>query len=247
MALNELQLHGDFETLDRRIDELLASKQVTDLYRAVLSRLASEHDRSGKGCVKLFFSTLWASRRGLLQQELEEIFMQHGLLEEVNTLMAATEDLIFSSGGVLAFVNDKLGVAVQEFFLPEQQEQKFAHETLANFFASRVAAGTCQGPRDAQELAWQLEQCQLTERLRELIAGVDVFMQLSATDDSRTDLMRWWRTLSRQADIKEAFKAMLDAHVLDVTTRLGAESISSKTFLQAAYFLEKDSKRYSYK
>jgi hypothetical protein len=60
VLLDELRVHGEHETLDRRIDECLAARTPVDLYMQVLARYTRDYERDRPGLVRDAFTLLAA-------------------------------------------------------------------------------------------------------------------------------------------------------------------------------------------
>lgn len=164
--LNELRLFGNHEELDQRIGWYLDATDPLELYEKVLQRWELDCEERGptsKGIVGKSLSRLWASRMGLSEIELLESMGTQGtpMPRAVwSPLLIAAGDAIVNRRGLLTFAHDFLRKAVRKAYLPTTEEQENCHRELAEYYSTQAL-----GPRQLDELPWQLQECGELRRL----------------------------------------------------------------------------------
>jgi hypothetical protein len=73
--MDDICAFGDFDRLDDRIASNLRAISPRDLYVVVIQRLVDDYDSESAGVVESFMISLWASRRGLTEQEVCKMFI----------------------------------------------------------------------------------------------------------------------------------------------------------------------------
>jgi len=183
VLLEELRLCGRFETLGQQLEHYLGAESIDDLYERVLARLESD----GHGtAVQKALTALWASRAGLTESELLVIT---GLPPAAWAPIAiGLQEALVESNGRLVFSHDYLRFAVQDRYLPTEEERRQAHSDLADWFEGREG----WDERTSEELPWQLQQARRLEDLRDLLLSVPRLAQLVADRDS-SEVLSYWR------------------------------------------------------
>ena len=190
VLLEELRQCGRHDTLKQQLEFYLSSKTVDDLYERVLERL--ETDGSGEA-VKKVMAALWASRAGLTEPELLAI-------SDLKPLQWAPIDLALEkafgrNGNRLVFDHDYLRIAVQDRYLPTEEQQRQAHSAVADWFG----APSEWDERKAEEWPWQLQEGGRTHDLRELLLSVSDLYELARKRDDR-EVINYWRIAKGEGD-----------------------------------------------
>jgi tetratricopeptide (TPR) repeat protein len=152
--LEELRVLGRPEQVAARAGYYLAAAALDGLYERVFARLEEDYDRDRPRLVRDTLTLLWAARHGLSESELLELLGPAGtpLPSAVwSPLYLAIKESVVNRSGLLAFFHQEMRAAVGRRYLPGPQEQRAAHQRLADYFAARP-----QSPRTVQELPWQL-------------------------------------------------------------------------------------------
>jgi len=208
VLLEDINMWGQFEALDKRIDNDLKATDTSQLYEIVLERLEKDYDRDNRQIVKNFMSFLWTSRRGLfLDAELGRLLEEEGV--DFNTFQAlylGVEDLLLSSGGLIIFANRDIRKAVEQRYLQTQESKNKFHSRLAVFFKKHI-----EGARDrkVEELPFQLYSCQDWEQLKNTVMDLSMFYKLY-TSHSKFDLLKYWRGLETVFDPVECYLKALE-------------------------------------
>ncbi len=170
ILLEELRLYGDHFTLGKKIAEYLSAKTVVALYRRILQRYEQDYERDHPGLVREATSLLWGARRGLSEAELLDML---GTLGEPlprahwSPLFLAADQALVNRSGLIGFSHDYLRQAVEELYLVDEDTRGAAHLRIADYFEGREL-----GPRQIDELPWQLGQAGEWQRLHDLLADL---------------------------------------------------------------------------
>jgi tetratricopeptide (TPR) repeat protein len=158
VLLEELRQCGRYETIAEQLQFYLNSEIVDDLYERVLERL--ENDTNGDA-VKKVMTALWASRAGLSETELLAITQLAPL--QWAPIDLALEQAFGRNSNRMVFDHDYLRKAVEDRYLPTEEQRGQAHSDLADWFDAKDG----WDERDSEELPWQLQEADRLEDLRE--------------------------------------------------------------------------------
>jgi hypothetical protein len=162
VLLEELRQCSQFDTLQNQLAYYLTAATATDLYERVLERL--ENDGSGEA-VRQVMTALWTSRAGLTEPELLAITDFKPL--QWAPIDLALEKAFGRNGNRLVFDHDYLRIAVQDRYLPADEQRRQAHSDLADWYQERDG----WDERDSEELPWQLQQAGRLEDLHDDESG----------------------------------------------------------------------------
>ncbi|MEB3276068.1 MAG: tetratricopeptide repeat protein, partial [Cyanobacteriota bacterium] len=195
VLLEELRQCGRFETLEAQIADYIRPKAdgtlaVNDLYARVLARLESD---CGAEPVQKALTALWASRAGLSEQELQAITGLAPL--QWAPIDLALDKAFGRNGNRLVFDHDSLRIAVQDRYLPSEEQQRQVHSALADWYQKREG----WDERKAEELPWQLQEGGRTNDLRTLLLRVSDLYELARQLDDR-EVINDWRTAKADGD-----------------------------------------------
>ncbi len=182
VLLEELRQCGRFETLHSQLAFYMSATTVADLYTRVLERL--ENDGSGEA-VRRVMTALWASRAGLTEQELLAI-------TDLSPLQWAPVDLALEkafgrNGNRLVFDHDYLRIAIQERYLPTEDQQRQAHRLQAAWYQDREG----WDERDSEEMPWQLQQAGRLDDLRDWLLMPAILANMQWDRGSREVISFW--------------------------------------------------------
>jgi tetratricopeptide (TPR) repeat protein len=229
--LNELRQFGSHDDLEERIDWYLQATTPVELYQKVIQRWEEDYGRrdqaSGdapsdgllsrilrifrakpkpaeRSVVRESLSQLWAARRGLSEAELLDSLGVAGkpLPRAVwSPLYLAAGDALVNRSGLLNFAHDFLREAVRVAYLPTEPHKQAAHRTLATYFETQR-----EGPRQLDELPWQLDQAGEWEHLKELLTNEKFFDAAWSMDSF--ELKTHWARLEANSDysLPEAYR-----------------------------------------
>ncbi len=194
--LQEIQRFDASPELNERIDYFLDAGDLDDLFQRILQRLESEHDR---GLVGDVLSLIWASRRGLSEQELAGLVASAG--EALPKLLQALEHHLMLRSGLLTFFHDQMRGAVERrYVLGARQSACAVHRRLARYFAMLPAEA-----RRADEEPWQLHKAMEWGLLCDCLADISLFMVLS--EESTSDcLLAYWLAIGDRFDPAQVYR-----------------------------------------
>jgi tetratricopeptide (TPR) repeat protein len=182
--LEELRLWGVHETLDQCIDGYLSAETLNDLYERILARFEKDYESDRPELVRDAMSLLWAARRGLSETELLELLGEDETTPlpraHWSPLHLAAELSLTTRSGLVGFFHDHMRQAVERRYLPTEDARCKAHLRVADYFARREL-----GPRQIDELPWQLRKADEWKRLGNLLTDT-VFL-----DSARRRLGHW--------------------------------------------------------
>jgi hypothetical protein len=186
VLLEELRQCGRYETLADQLDGYLSAQTVDDLYERILERL--EVDTSSESVHKVM-TALWASRAGLGEEEL--LSMADLAPLEWAPIDLALEEALARNGNRLVFDHNYLRKAVEDRYLPTEEEKRQAHSSLAKWIRS-------DKHRKQQSLQEYMHQLVLSEQLstaREIFADTRLIPALLEAIPDHV-LCTTWQTIS---------------------------------------------------
>ena len=146
--LDELRVFGIYEKLDEKIDYYLTAKTIDDLYELMLERLENDYELDCEGLVRKVMTLIWASRRGLSENEIKELLssrdnpLPHAYW---SPLYLALEESLVSRSGLLTFFHDYLRKAVQDRYLSKAVGDKYIRDTESEHAAHWLSQRTYWG------------------------------------------------------------------------------------------------------
>ncbi len=208
-VLDELNVYKEDRHLERAIDHYLSSESIPELFERVIKRLEQDYEREWPGLVEDALVCIWASRRGLAEEEITSL-----LGAEVTPLpksqwvifCKSIEYLLVSRSGLLAFFHDYMRQAVQDRYLQDDEKQKAARLLLADYFGGQEL-----NPRKVDELPWQLSEAEEWKRLYDLLANLEFLKQ--AWEMDQFEVKAYWAKIEDTSDLilKGAYQDVLDA------------------------------------
>lgn len=190
--LEELRVFGVHEKLADRLLALLTppsgkargeEPMVDDIFEHVLSRIEEDF---GRKSVQAAMEAIWASRSGLLQDELLGIAKLAP--SQWAAIQNALDESIYESGGKINFGHDHLRKAVEDRYRISGKRKLNLHHRLAGWFSKREV-----DVRVAEELPWQWMQAANGRELRASLLDSRLFKQLVSKD--KYELLQYWLSL----------------------------------------------------
>jgi len=242
--LEEMRIFGSHEQLDERLAYYLEAGSVVDLYQRILARWEADYD-GGIELVRNAMSLLWSSRRGLSESELLDLLGANELpLPRAiwSPFYLAADQTLVNHSGLLTYFHEYLRQAVEERYLPGQEERRAVHQRVADYFAVpreivRLQVETFQNEKYIQQLApqysvrqtgevlWQLAAAGSYRRLSQFLC--DGIFLYGAWNIDKLDVKHYWAELERNGlQMTDGYRRMLDdpEHtdlvVVDVVTQL---------------------------
>ena len=197
-VLEELRVFGVHEKLEGRLLALLSpppgktrgeEPTVDDVFEHVLSRIEKD---LGRKSVQSAMEAIWASRSGLLQDEL--LGISKLAPSRWAAIQNALDESISESGGKINFGHDHLRRAVEDRYGLKGKSKLAIHRRLAKWFdyaACEVGVDT----RIAEELPWQLDKGERKQDLTVALTDRALFEMLYI--NHRYELVRYWLKIKR--------------------------------------------------
>ena len=201
-VLEELRVFGVHEELDQRLETLLSpppskgegeAPTVDDVFEHVLARIEAD---LGEKVVQAAAEAIWASRGGLLREELLAVAQLTPAAWA--SLQNALDEGLYESRGRISFGHDYLRKAVEDRYDLTGERKLNVHRRLAHHFD-----GLPVDARVAEELPWQWEQAGEQEKLKACLADRMLFVTLKERDEY--ELLGYWVRLG--ADVNAAYEA----------------------------------------
>ncbi len=191
-VLEELRVFGVHEKLADRLLVLLSpppvksedeEATVDDVFEHVLARIEED---LGRKSVQAAMEAIWASRSGLLQDELQGIAQLPP--SRWAAIQNALDESIYESGGKIGFGHDYLRKAVEDRYRISGKRKLNMHQRLAGWFSKREVDA-----RVVEELPWQWLRAQRKQELKDCLLKREIFSCLF--DRSEYELLSYWRKL----------------------------------------------------
>eukprot|EP00741_Cyanophora_paradoxa_P014593 tig00020807_g14073.t1 len=182
VLLAEVKADAVFDTLDAKLDGLLACAGTPGALRLALRRL----ERQYGGPARALLAALAASRFGLAEAEARELSGAPPLA--FAELSGALAPYTVNRFGLLDFFNAGMRAAVEEGLELRGERRAAEHRRLADYFAA-------QPPSDRRwvELPYQLLAAGEAERLRAALLDPDILVHRLGTHPAVREAARLWR------------------------------------------------------
>jgi hypothetical protein len=158
-------------------------------------------------------SLLWAARRGLTETEMLDALGkptaqgEHEPLPRAkwSPMFLAMSDALISRGGLLTFAHDFLRTAVENAYLPNEQNQKRAYLRLADYFERQPASS-----RRTDELPWQLAEAKEWQRLQKQL--IDRVFFKEAWSRNQYNVKNYWTRIESGSNLRmvEAYRPLIE-------------------------------------
>jgi tetratricopeptide (TPR) repeat protein len=186
--LEEVRIHGTFETIADQIKDYLTASTIDALYEMILARYERDYERDRPGLVKDTVSILWAARRGLSKPELMDLLGSKGKpIPDAYwaPLYLAMEQSLIEKDGQITFFNSQIRTAIAHRYLLSEERKKIVHQHIADYFALRP-----NSLRKTEELPWQLAKSTEWDRLVALLIDPSFFLEVWQLCES--DVRKYW-------------------------------------------------------
>ena len=193
-SLEELRLHGQHETLNRRINHYLSATDPEDLFRLVLERVENDF---GKGLTTSVMSLLWASRNGLTETELATITEVPS--DKLRQLTRGMEYHFTLIDGRVNFCHEHLRTAVRKRYTGSRVRQRNLHRKIGSWFAQQPVS-----QRRAEEEPWQWKQAEEWGRLQDCLTDAEMFLELCSAEGQYI-LLEYWRYFDQSVDVGKLY------------------------------------------
>lgn len=229
--IEELRVHGEYETLDAVIDRYLECRDTESLFAALLSRFERDYEDERPRLVRDALSLIRMARRGISESELLGILGSEGspLPQAVwSPLHQTLRPHLLERRGRLSLLHEELARAVEERYLPSEDDRRRVHLQLAEYFRARGWT-----PRSIFETPWQLEQAGEWKALAAVLAApsflgpawaepqpaavgqaalMAMLLPPAATSEiTYADVLRYWAAVERSSSFRivDAYRPLL--------------------------------------
>ena len=173
--VEELFVFGSHEGLPQRITECLAAQEPDDLLEVILARL---EDDLGRDAVRKPLEAIWASSGGMSDDEVIGFTGVSPL--ELARLRLSLDDALYESGGLMRLAHAYMAKAVEDRYLPTEEQRRELHKTLGLWWEGREATPRMGYSVDLhlyRAEAWNdLERCLTSPRTAAaVLSAVDVY------------------------------------------------------------------------
>ncbi len=163
--LDELRLHGNFETLDQAVALYLSKSDPGELFDEILGRYEQQY---GRERMKTILPALTGTRRGLTENEILEIASENGQTLPYAywaPIYYAMLSYLVNSGGYLSLSNYHMRSAVEKRYLADPEARRAMHRQLAKTFKD-----TGSEKRQQEELPGQLRKARQWKELADVMS-----------------------------------------------------------------------------
>jgi len=196
VVAEELRLHGEHETLDGKIDRYEHAEDLLGVFDLMLERIEADH---GTVLVTNLMRALLVSRSGLSEQEMLDITGISRL--QLSRLLFAIDYHFVHRDGLLGFFHEYLRRAVEQRYMPEEQDRIDMHRRLAEYFARQTPT-----LRVARELLWQYARTGDDTGLVDALGRIDLVRLLWNGGDMYEVLGQWSRLVSAGNDPEAVYR-----------------------------------------
>lgn len=266
VVLEELRIHGEFESLDEKIKYYMKAWGLTDLFERVLERLEKDY---GREIVREVLTLVEASRKGLSEIELRDITgFKHF---ELTQFISAMDFYFCKKQGLYNFFHNDMSRAVcfryiEGYFDEEwskhngdnmsfeesqhlwdklvsdvRELRAASHLKIADYFEKHNTS-----IRKIEELPFQLYEAEALERLKNCLTDINIFKH--TFEMNRYELIRYWIKLRERYDIVKSYKECIEVYEMtnperealsNVLGLVGSFLVSMALYEGAEYFLKR--------
>ena len=177
----ELRVFGVHEELEKQVTHYLESETIDDLFERVLKRVEGD---CGRQAVWRSITAIWASRGGLTEKEILAI------AEIAPAMWApirnALDETLLDNNGRLTFAHDFMSIAVKDRYLPQDIQERQAHQFLGKWFQKHANT-----ERRSYEEPWQWQNAEDWSKLKTFLCNASNFMGLINHRSKQEALMYW--------------------------------------------------------
>ena len=210
IMLDELRQFGIYEKLDETIQQYLSADSIKEMLKLVLSRYEKDYQVDTPTLVKDALCCIWAARQGLSEVELLYLLGENGLpLAQAiwSPLHLALGESIHDHSGLMNFSHQYFHQAVEEYYLPNEDEKRVFHNRLAAYFKKQEGYPR----RKVIELPWQWQHAKGWQELLGLLVDPDFFLAQWVVNQN--DLFSFWAAVEENTRFNraEAYLPVLEA------------------------------------
>jgi tetratricopeptide (TPR) repeat protein len=200
-VLEELRISASFEGLNSLLEHYLSVRNLDELFQLVLERMEEDF---GTRTVREVMGLLWASRQGLAERELSEIFPISRV--RLASFLMALDYHILRRNTLLTFFHNHLRSAVETRYASGDERQKMLHLRIANYMRNQPESN-----RRFEEELWQFKEAVEYDELRNTLTDPSLFLRL--TDDQHIyDTLSYWQILGGNTIMARSYRRMIDTN-----------------------------------
>jgi WD40 repeat protein len=227
VALEELRGYGTHDTLEEQIEAYQSSgKSETPLraiFAQVFKRLEEQFDSEEDSFLtREVLSLLGAARRGLTEDELDDLTTEHSNSGDLLFLLRHLRPYLMRRGPIITFFHDALFDAVHHHYYHSEEQQQKYHQRLADYFGHKDQMDFNHGyesenrepnVRKVDELPYHLLKLRQPHKLAKHLKELS-FVEAKAVSGLVIDLAQDYRDALKQLDPKSD-----DSYLLNVLSR----------------------------
>ena len=217
--LEELRVYGDNDMLGAQLDRYLTAPDALALYDMILERMEGDYGRGREGLVKDSLSLIWASDRGLYENELLELLRDRNdpLPRAIwSPFYLAIQESLVNRSGQLNFFHDYLRQAVKNKYLRSRKEEFEVHKQLSKYYECMFSeAGAFEDYRTmslkAAENALNASEKSKSKELKAeaclLYAGSLISAAIGISHENANLFKKAWEMAKKACDLVEGTKS----------------------------------------
>lgn len=178
------------------VEQYIHSTDIGDLYQQILERLEFEY---GNTCVRSVLTTLWGSRYGLSEEELQSLYDKGS----IQPLLQSLEFHLYCRNTLFTFHHEQLRFAIQKRYLKTIGQQVKVHSRLGDYFANQPYL-----LRRALEEPYHWQLAKKPEKLQECLTTPEIFIELY-TNDAKFEILGYWLSIAERNHIAKAYLPLL--------------------------------------
>ncbi|XP_062578941.1 TPR repeat-containing protein DDB_G0287407-like isoform X2 [Saccostrea cucullata] len=224
VLLNELIVFGYFRLLDQKIDSLLKSGSVDELFEKVLERLEEDYreiEFEGN-LVEQVTCAICLSRQGMSEAELTDMFSVPSHIW--SPLFFSVEKYFIDQRGLIQFGFSEFRDAVKRKYLADENLRKKYVQCIANYFEGQKqklsklhTLKNSEFARISLELPFAYQTLHETEKLAATLCDLSVLSYLIDGNRYITEVYDLWKSTGYPWDeITEKYLAVVDLQVAEL-------------------------------
>ena len=247
--LNELRIFGNHEALVERVKWYLQASTLSELYELLLARMEADYETLRPRLVGEAVSLIWASRRGISQEDLLSLLGTSAgplMVELWVPIRIALGDGLIEHINRVQFGNEDIREAVRRRYVPCPEDAVPYHRKLAlkllvvgEARTKRLKSGVIihDDPGLEDEMLWQLNRGQLWNELAHFLSLLGWLVPVWHGHEE--DILEYWKGIEEHTTIRTSevyrpimedpirYRSWPDAFVIvaEVLVRMGHEGM----------------------
>ena len=195
-SLEELRGFVEQDEQNARLHYYMKADDLQGLFQRVLERIEIEF---GKELTTSIFTTLWGSRQGITEYELQELC--HTSPPRLAQFLQRLDYHLMRNHGRISFFHTRLREAVEQRYIASTDQHQHIHRALGEWFSGQPVNG-----RRAEEEPWQWSEAKEWDKLRDSLTNLPLFV-LIYKHGGTLALLKYWQLLPKdyKVDIGELY------------------------------------------